>query len=56
MESSRIPNFDPSASTNELIGKGAFSQIFIIEETKAVIKVTSFDKFRKKVNASNWML
>lgn len=48
MESSRIPNFDPSASTNELIGKGAFSQIFIIQETNAVIKVTSFDKESKE--------
>jgi hypothetical protein len=43
-----LPNFDPSASTNELIGKGAFSQIFIIQETKAVIKVTSFDKLSKE--------
>ena len=37
MESSRIPNFDPSASTN-----------FLLEETNAVIKVTSFDKESKE--------
>jgi hypothetical protein len=31
-----------------LIGKGAFSQIFLLEETNAVIKVTSFDKESKE--------
>lgn len=48
MESSIIPSFDLLASTSELIGKGAFSQIFSIQETNAVIKVTSFDKESKE--------
>jgi serine/threonine protein kinase len=48
MDSSIVPTFDPSAVTNYLIGKGAFSQIFLLEETNAVIKVTSFDKESKE--------
>ena len=43
-----LPSFDTSALPYELIGKGAFSQIFISQETNAVIKVTSFDKESKE--------
>ena len=48
MDFSIIQSFDLLASTNELIGKGAFSQIFTIQETNAVIKVTSLDKESKE--------